>query len=114
MDIVDIIVNIQKYISNNNKRHVCIGNNISYWIQLNINIINSKHAKIISKYLKFLNQQKTKIIKKYIEHKINVVPILYKLNYNDIKLLIKKSFKYENVYMLRILHDYIIKLVNHD
>jgi len=114
MDIVDIIINTRKYISNNSKRHVCVGNNISYWIQLNINIIVSKHAKIIGKYLKFLNQQNTKIITKYIKYKINVVPILYKLNYNDIKLLIKKSFKYENVYMLRILHDYIIKLVNHD
>jgi len=113
MNIVDINVNFHKYIPNGTKRHICISNNISHWIQLNANKIDSKNTKILKKYLKFLNRKNMQIIIKCIERKINIVPILYQLNYNDIKLLIDNSFECVNIQMLKILHNYIVDLISH-
>jgi len=114
MDIVDIIVNSHKYISYDTKRHVCTGKNISHMIQLEVNNINSKNVKIVSKYSKFLDQRNIQIIMKCIKQHIHIVPILYQLNNDDIKLLIKKSFEHVNIHMLKILHNYVVDLISHD
>jgi len=73
MDIVDININIHKYISNKMKRHDNAITNISFWNQLDKNNINLKNTKIINKYSKFLNQRNIQIIVKCIEKKINII-----------------------------------------
>ena len=114
MNIVDININSHKHIPDRTKRHVCIGNNITYWIQLNVNKIDSKNTKILKKYLKFLNQKNIQIIMRCIEHKINIVPILYQFDDDDIKLMIDNSFECANIHMLKILNDHIVDLISHE
>jgi len=114
MDVVDINVNSHKYTSNGTKRHTCTSNNITHWNQLEVNNINSKNVKFVSNYSKFLDQRNIQIIIKCIEQHIHIVPILYQLNHDDIKLLIKKSFEHVNIHMLKILHNYVVDLISHD
>jgi len=105
MDIVDININVYKYTLDNTKRHVNDSNNISHWIKSNN--INARNTPIFNKYIKFLNQKDMTTLVKCIKYNINIVPVLYQLNYNDINLLITESLKYGNIYMMTLINNCI-------
>jgi len=108
MDIVDINVNIYKYIQNTNKkRNVTWNNNISYWICMDENNINPGSLIIINKCKKILNQKNMNVIIKCIKFRINIIPILYHLGYDDINLLIDRVFFFGNINMLKIINKCI-------
>jgi len=92
MDIVDNNVNTNKYINSNNKRHVSLSNNIACWLKINIKNINKENKSTIDKHKKILDQKDINTLIKCTKYNINVVPILYQLNKNDIDLLINEAF----------------------
>jgi len=107
MDIVDNNVSVTKYVINNNKRHVSLSNNIACWLKLNINYINEENKSIINKYKKILNQKDINTIIKCTKHNINIVPVMYQLNNNNINLLIDESFKCINICMIKHINNYV-------
>jgi len=107
MNIVDNNVNINKYITNDNKRHILLVNNISHWLKLNTKYINKENKSIISKYNKVLNQKDIDVLIKCIKHHIKIIPILYKIDDIFIGKLIYMSWYYDNFYMIKKINCYV-------
>jgi len=107
MDIVDNNVNTNIYINSNNKRHVSLTNNIAYWLKLDNKYINKENKSNIGKYRKILNQKDINTIIKCTKYNINIVPIMYKLKYDDINLLINEALRCVNIYMIILIDNYV-------
>jgi len=107
MDIVDNNINTTKYVNNIIKRHVSLSNNIVFWLKLDIKLINENTKSIINKHKKVLNQKDTNTLIKCIKHNIDIVPIMYHLNDDNINLLINTSFNYINIYMIKHIGNHI-------
>jgi len=103
MNIVDIYIDIYKYVLKKEQRHITHTNNISHWICIDNKNINFSNIKIINDNKNFLNRKNTEIIIKCIKHKINIVPILYYID--DIDVLIKHSIFNSNRCVLRLIFD---------
>ena len=108
MDIVDIDVNIHKYMLVPKHRHIMYVNNISYWLRLDKNIINKKNKQIINNYKKFLNQKNIIIVMECIEYDIFIMPILWCV-FKNIVELIEKAFSCQNINMLKLISKHIDK-----
>jgi len=110
MDIVDNNMVINKCNNHFMKRHISYVNNITNWLKLDVNYIKKENKLIINRYKKILNQKDVKTLIKCIKININIVPILYHLNTDDIKILIKNSLDYKCIKMLtyvnRLLKQY--------
>jgi len=106
MNIVDININVCKYILPFGQRHVSHVNDISYWLCIDKNIFNCTNKQIINNHKKFLNQKNIIIILKCIKYKISIIPVSYCI-INHVNLLIKESSKYQNVNMLKLIDDHI-------
>jgi len=106
MNIVDNDLNTTKYTDNNNKRHVSSINNITYWLKLNVDYINEENKQIINKYKKILNQKNIDTIIKCIKYSINIVPIIYQFNHNNIHLLISKALRCMNIYIIKLINKH--------
>jgi len=106
MDIVDNNVNVNNYDNDKNKRHVSSSNNIVFWLKLDVDYINDENELIINKYKKTLNQKDINTIIKCIKYNINIVPILYQLDNDDINLLVNESFECINGYMIKLLNGH--------
>ena len=119
MDIIDIVCVSRKYIKMISNRHISYVNNVTYWIKLSVSYINRNNKDIVSEYKRFLNQKDVDVIKCCLEHDIIVVPVIYQMNNDDIKMIIDKSIEYNNVKMLTTiyehveLYEYIIKSENY-
>jgi len=103
MDIVDNNVVANKYINLRNKRHVSSSNNIAHWLKLRPEYFGESSISLINKYKKIINQKNIKIMIKCLKYNINMIPILYELNDNDINMIIKESLYYNNNYMIKII-----------
>jgi len=98
------IIIVHKFINNIKIRHVTCINNIMFYCNIDSKFINNKTKNIILK--KYLDKTNLHILKKCITTKINIRPIIYKMNYNNIY----HSIKYNNTVMIKN----IIKLINID
>jgi len=107
MNIVDNNVNITKYVNINIKRHTSSSNNTACFIKLDTEYINKENKPIINKHKKILNQKDTNTLIKCTKHNINIVPIMYQLNDDDIHSLINEACKYININMINLINNYI-------
>jgi len=105
MDIVDININIHKYMLTSKHRHILHVTNISHWLCVNKNIINNANKQIINNYKKFLNQRNIIIVTRCVKYKIHIVPILC-CNVENINNLIVEMIKYRNINMLKLIGNY--------
>jgi len=108
MNIVDTCYITHKYINKYYVRHVSFTNNISFWLKLNSAIDITKNRKnILIKNKRHLNQLDIETISMCTIHHINIIPILYRFQDHCIKFLIIQSLKYKNIFMLKIINNYV-------
>jgi len=92
MDIVDINCVINKFIKKLVIRHLSYVANMSLILSLDYNYINQYTTSVTNTYNTLLNVKKLSIVVKCIQNNIKVKLIFYKMNYDDINLIITTSF----------------------
>jgi len=108
MDIVDIIIQVNKYNNVYIKRHIQLSNNIA--CIFNDNNISSTHKN----YVKYLNGRNVIIIINCIQNNIPITPICHNLINDDIDLIIMESYKHNDMKIIKKIQNQITYIINND
>ena len=105
MNIVDINYVINKYIDNLIVRHSTYVTHMASILTFDGKYINKNTSHIVKKYNKLLDIKKLSIITKCITNNIRVKIMFYKMNINDIDLIVTTSFDCGNKHYLKYIND---------
>lgn len=108
MNTVDINCILTKYVNYFNERHVSLSSNISFWIMIDNDLINPQNNNLLNKYNKYFDQKNIDVIIKCIVCNIKIIPIYYKINYDNLIEIFNCALKHKNLQILR----HLIKIIN--